>query len=70
MAFKMRGYSAFTKPEETKADMPAVTVTPGMEAKRDENEYNTLNTKLQDNGFLEDDEAKRYHALAQKLGKN
>ena len=35
MAFKMKGFSAFTKKtEEIKADMPEVTVTPKMEKKR------------------------------------
>jgi hypothetical protein len=36
MAFKMKGWGAFTKKtDEPKADMPEVKVTPDMEEKRD-----------------------------------
>jgi hypothetical protein len=65
MAFKMTGWSGFTK---TTGDMPDIKVTPQMESER--NEYNILNKRLKDRGFLEDENAKRYDELAKKLGKN
>ena len=59
--FKMKGWSAFTKKT---GDMADIKVTPSMEAER--NEYNALNKKLQEKGFLEDNEAKRYDNLSKK----
>tara|TARA_R110002020_G_scaffold373305_2_gene584744 strand:+ start:431 stop:685 length:255 start_codon:yes stop_codon:yes gene_type:complete len=65
--FKMKGFSAFTRTDMPEADMPAVTVTPKMEAQRDR--YNALDAKLQKNTFLEDDEAIEYDKLAKALNK-
>ena len=66
-SFKMSGWSAFTRTDMPEADMPAVTVTPEMEAQRDR--YNVLNAKLQKNTFLEDDEAIEYDELAKTINK-
>tara|TARA_R100000808_G_C2033851_1_gene76494 strand:+ start:208 stop:471 length:264 start_codon:yes stop_codon:yes gene_type:complete len=66
-SFKMNGWSAFTKTDMPEANMPAVTVTPGMQNKRER--YETLNAKLQKQTYLEDAEAREYDALAKELDK-
>ena len=58
MAFKMNGWSAFTK----NTDMGDIKVTPKMQEERDE--YNILSKKLSEQCFLEDNDAKRYDKLS------
>ena len=55
------------KEDEIQADMDPVVVTPQME--EDRGMYNILDDKLNKNSFLEDDEARTYDGLAEKMNK-